>query len=488
MRPITKWAHRITHTHRIPDLVAQALRTATTGRPGPVFLELPIDVLFARVDEEQVIFPAICVRSRRLRRHPRQSSAPSSGSPRPSARSSSRAAAPGSPAPPPSCWRFAERTGIPGLLPTARRTALVPPRSPALWPQLRQPRRAASRRHAAGPRPRSSARVSASSPAAAAALSCRRRRTDLRSTSRARRSAATATSISASPPTAARRSAPSPLAAREQKWPDRAAWQAAVHAGPRGSRRSLRRRADGDAPPDPSVPAGARGASRRPGPTPSSSPTGARPRLAGHGGRVPRGGHWLSHGYLGCLGTGMPFAIAAKVAHPDRPVVCVIGDGSVGLNFAEFDTMVAPRPAIVTVVNNDRQWGMSAHGQELIFGAGGGSSPTRGRRATTSPPPASAATPSTSSARRTWLPRSPRPRRGPPGMRERHDRPGGGVTHDDRHGGGGRAAGGTRGRRRARRAALLQAAGRRVMRAAAWPSHRPPELRRRCPGKYADAR
>ena len=82
------------------------------------------------------------------------------------------------------------------------------------------------------------------------------------------------------------------------------------------------------------------------------------------------GGRWLSHGYLGCLGTGMPFAIAAKVAHPDRPVVCVIGDGSVGLNFAEFDTMVRHRLPIVTVVNNDQQWGMSAHGQDLIYGEG----------------------------------------------------------------------------------------------------------------------
>jgi len=85
---------------------------------------------------------------------------------------------------------------------------------------------------------------------------------------------------------------------------------------------------------------------------------------------VPEGGHWMSHGYLGCLGTGMPFAIAAKVAHPERPVLCIVGDGSVGLNFSEFDTMVRHDLPIVTVVNNDQIWGMSAHGQDLIYGEG----------------------------------------------------------------------------------------------------------------------
>ena len=57
MRPITKWARSVTHTDRIPEYVAAAFRHAISGRPGPVFLELPIDVLFARVEEESVRFP-----------------------------------------------------------------------------------------------------------------------------------------------------------------------------------------------------------------------------------------------------------------------------------------------------------------------------------------------------------------------------------------------------------------------------------------------
>ena len=55
MAPVTKWAHRIPKIERIPDLLAQALRIATSGRPGPVYLEIPIDVAYAQMDEERVV-------------------------------------------------------------------------------------------------------------------------------------------------------------------------------------------------------------------------------------------------------------------------------------------------------------------------------------------------------------------------------------------------------------------------------------------------
>src|SRR3990172_5992881 len=50
MKPITKWSTTVTHLQRLPHFIAQALRIATSGRPGPVFLELPADVLFQRMD------------------------------------------------------------------------------------------------------------------------------------------------------------------------------------------------------------------------------------------------------------------------------------------------------------------------------------------------------------------------------------------------------------------------------------------------------
>jgi acetolactate synthase-1/2/3 large subunit len=57
-KPITKWAARILDAKRIPDVVATAFRQATSGKPGPVFLDLPGDVLGEVVDESSVTMPA----------------------------------------------------------------------------------------------------------------------------------------------------------------------------------------------------------------------------------------------------------------------------------------------------------------------------------------------------------------------------------------------------------------------------------------------
>jgi len=57
-KPITKWATRILDAKRIPDVVATAFRQATSGRPGPVFLDLPGDVLGEVVEESAVPMPA----------------------------------------------------------------------------------------------------------------------------------------------------------------------------------------------------------------------------------------------------------------------------------------------------------------------------------------------------------------------------------------------------------------------------------------------
>jgi acetolactate synthase-1/2/3 large subunit len=79
-------------------------------------------------------------------------------------------------------------------------------------------------------------------------------------------------------------------------------------------------------------------------------------------------GGWMDPGPLGTLGVGMPFALAAQLAHPDRRVVIVYGDGSFGLNGFEFDTAVRFGLPIVGVVGNDAAWGQMMRPQGAMLG------------------------------------------------------------------------------------------------------------------------
>ncbi len=79
-------------------------------------------------------------------------------------------------------------------------------------------------------------------------------------------------------------------------------------------------------------------------------------------------GAWMDPGPLGTLGVGMPFALAAKLAHPDRSVVIVYGDGSFGFNGMEFDTAVRFGLPIIGIVGNDGAWGQMMRPQLGIYG------------------------------------------------------------------------------------------------------------------------
>ena len=79
----------------------------------------------------------------------------------------------------------------------------------------------------------------------------------------------------------------------------------------------------------------------------------------------------LALGYQGHLGVGQGFAIGAQYAYPERRVVQVTGDGAIGFHIQEWDTMVRHSLPIVTVVFNNSCWGMSIHGQHAVYGADG---------------------------------------------------------------------------------------------------------------------
>jgi acetolactate synthase-1/2/3 large subunit len=84
--------------------------------------------------------------------------------------------------------------------------------------------------------------------------------------------------------------------------------------------------------------------------------------------RVPDNGTWMDPGPLGTLGVGMPFAIAAQLAHPDRRVLIVYGDGSFGLNGFEYDTAVRFGLPIVGIIGNDAAWGQMMRPQAMLYG------------------------------------------------------------------------------------------------------------------------
>ncbi|MCP5027958.1 MAG: acetolactate synthase [Actinomycetia bacterium] len=84
--------------------------------------------------------------------------------------------------------------------------------------------------------------------------------------------------------------------------------------------------------------------------------------------RVPPNGTWMDPGPLGTLGVGMPFALAAQLAHPDQRVLIIYGDGSFGLNGFEFDTAVRFDLPIVGVIGNDAAWGQMMRPQAMVYG------------------------------------------------------------------------------------------------------------------------
>ena len=69
----------------------------------------------------------------------------------------------------------------------------------------------------------------------------------------------------------------------------------------------------------------------------------------------------------GHLGSGLPFAVGAKLARPDVPVYCITGDGSFGFNAMELETARREGAPIVVVIANDQAWGMIKGGQKLVY-------------------------------------------------------------------------------------------------------------------------
>jgi len=76
---------------------------------------------------------------------------------------------------------------------------------------------------------------------------------------------------------------------------------------------------------------------------------------------------WLDPGVFGTLGVGAGFALGAKVARPDHDVVILYGDGSAGYSIVEFDTFVRHRLAIGAIIGNDACWTQIYRDQKVFL-------------------------------------------------------------------------------------------------------------------------
>lgn len=369
MRPITKWARSVTHTDRIPEYVAAAFRHAISGRPGPVFLELPIDVLFARVEEEAVKFPE--------KYRPQSVPGPSRAGLRQALDWLKEAKRPAILAGG-GVWfsqaakelvEFAELTHTP-IMTNAKARGSIPEDHELAFGGF----------GAIHPG------VHAKTGGSADLVILLGTRIGLFTGGRNSVIPADARVVQVDiEPEEIGRNRDIELGivadcgeflrdavevAKGHKFDDHAEWRERL-AGVRNAGRhrwdEVMKQNSGPIHParmareiagllDPNAIVVADG--------------GETASWMGNAWTARHPGRFLTHGYLGCLGVGLPFAMAAKAAHPDRQVFCIIGDGSSGLNFSEFHTAAKNNLPITVVINNDKQWGMSKHGQELMWGKG----------------------------------------------------------------------------------------------------------------------
>jgi acetolactate synthase-1/2/3 large subunit len=365
--PATKYTHRVTQTHSIPSLAALAMRIARGGRPGPVFLEIPIDVLFDRVNEEAVKIPQTLVLD--------AAPAPSpdgvgravqmlNGAERPVIMAGGGVWYAGAEA---ALIAFAEKTGTPVF--TNGKARGIPGGDHPLFGggflNLMEIEKIAGGR-----------------PDVVLMLGARMGMFTGGLTDSVIPYDAQIIHVDVDPKEIGRiRDIKCPIvadcretleamnaAAPHHGWPDRSAWQKATLAASFAHRELFADAlANTEKPLHPYqvVDAVARLADKDAIYVPDGGETFTWIEMVA---RPNGGGKCLSMGYLGCLGTGLPMAVGARIAHPDTQVICVIGDGAVGLNIQEFDTMVRHQLPITVVVLNNQAWGMSMHGQEMMFG------------------------------------------------------------------------------------------------------------------------
>ena len=364
--PVTKWAHRIITGERIPDLVEKAMRIARTGRPGPVLLEVPIDVMFREVP--RILFP--------LGDHPPTLSKPSppisaagrfldaiASAERPVLIGGTGAVTSGAG---PAIAEFASLTGMP-VVTNSKAHGLLPHDHPLYFGPAAT---LAALENTGGSRPD----LVILAGARAGLLLGGRSHAIIPKDARLLQIDIEASEIGRMTPVEAGLVADCGEAfklltelARERSWPASKDWQGAL-----GIARAA----------DPFNDADKVCSSGRLHPhhaaravfeaiTPDATVVvdgGEMTAWCEPLNRASRPGGYLTAGYLGTLGFGPGYAIGAAIARPETPVFLLAGDGAIGFHMQEFDSMARHNLSIVTIIMNNACWAMSKNGQDLVFG------------------------------------------------------------------------------------------------------------------------
>lgn len=362
--PVTKWAYRLTEARRIPEIVALAIRKATSGAPGPVLLEVPIDVMFGQTDAAAL-------------RRPASGAVPSAPAPDRAAVQQAldvlaeaknpviisgggvvfaRAAE--------ELVSFAETVGVPvfspgksdGAIPAGHRLAAGGLLALGALPMLGAPTPDVVLLLGARTGMFTGGRASMFPGA-------RIIQVDLDAAEIGRMHDVAVPIVADCRATLEALTA----AAAERSWPDWSEWVSVATGAQRFHEALYTDDTTASGRIHPYFAAKAVVESCPPG-TIFVLDGAEAPAWAEFFARTEIPSGVLRLGYLGALGVGPGFAIGAARAHPDAPVVLITGDGAAGFHPQEFDTMARHGMPVVTVVFNNAVWGMSIHGQQAVYG------------------------------------------------------------------------------------------------------------------------
>ncbi len=366
-RPVTKWAHRITEVERIAEFTRRAVEVALSGSPGPVFLEIPIDVMFMPTEQPVPRAPKSDARQARPAPPPDAVEtviAKLSRAERPVIIAGGGAILSPTAAP---LRRFAELTGIP-VVASQKAFGILPDDHPLYGGPAAVLAAAGGKGQRADAVLLLGARLGMFLGGAMGAVIP---------------NDAWLAQVEINPEEVGRvRQSDLPIVAdcavtiealleraKRQSWAKHEPWVALLR-----TLRAAPAAQFADAPkqskPNAIHPFHAVQAvlSVLPDDVSVVADGGETGNWVGDSTRVSRPGRFLRCGYLGCLGVSSGFAVGAARANPDRPVICFAGDGAAGFNIQEFDTMARHRLSIVTIILNNAEWGMSRNAQSLIYG------------------------------------------------------------------------------------------------------------------------